>query len=108
MPDDEVEAAQKLLPAWFVQRMMTDEWTFGLLLATGQVLVINRIASVHQAADGSIWLDVEMREKREDSWLEPELGKMPSNLNYLLAPTERNDASINAAHVVAAFELAST
>jgi hypothetical protein len=33
---------------------------------------------------------------------------VPSNLNYLLAPTERNDASINAAHVVAAFELAST
>jgi hypothetical protein len=88
--------------------MMTDEWTFGLLLATGHVLVIDNISSVHQAADGSIWLDVRMHQKEKDRRLEPELGETPSNLNYLLAPTERNDASINAAHVMAAFELAST
>jgi hypothetical protein len=40
MASDDVEAAEKLLPAWFVPRMMTDEWVFGLLLVTGQVLAI--------------------------------------------------------------------
>jgi hypothetical protein len=35
MRDNEVRQAKKLLPAWFVPRMMEDEWVFGLLLVTG-------------------------------------------------------------------------
>lgn len=69
-------------------------------------MVIEHISNVHQAANGSIWLDVKMREKA--AWLESELGDSPSRLTYLAAPTERASASVNAAHVVAAFELAST
>ena len=30
-----------LLPAWFTERMMHDDWTFGLLLANGHTLVID-------------------------------------------------------------------
>jgi hypothetical protein len=108
MHNDEVEQAAKLLPAWFVPRMMQDEWVFGLLLITGQVLVIYNLSAVHQAADGTIWLDVQMEEKEKGRALEPELGDTPSRLNYLFSPTKRTTASINAAHVVAAFELAST
>jgi len=104
--EEKINEATRLLPAWFVSRMMTDDWTFGLLLSTGQVMVVNYISEVHQAADGSIWIDVKMGEKAE--WHEPELGNTPSGMSYLSTPTKRDTASVNAAHVVAAFELAST
>ena len=95
-----VKAAEKLLPAWFVPRMMTDEWTFGLLLTTGQILVIRHLSRVRQAADGTIWLDVKMRPRERESTLETR-----SSLNYLFAPSEELDASVSAAHVMVAFEL---
>lgn len=107
MPDGDIDAAEKLLPAWFIRRMMTDRWTYGLMLTSGHVMVIDRISSIRQAADGTIWLDVEMQQKKKDLRLEPELREIPSNFKYLLSPTERNLASINAAHIIAAFELAS-
>jgi hypothetical protein len=99
IPDEVLETALKLLPAWFVPRMMDDEWTFGLLLVTGHVLVIHHIDAVHEAANRTIWLDVRMCTV---------VGGPIAPLNYLFAPTERTMASVNAAHVVAAFELASS
>lgn len=96
--DPNVRLAQKLLPSWFVTRMMTDEWYFGLLLTTGHVVAINHINKVQQAADGSIWIDVEMDihpPSRDD-------------LRIFGAPVDRPTATINAAHVVWAFELADT
>jgi hypothetical protein len=43
---DRVARAERLLPAWFVPRMMTDWWHFGLLLVTGQVIAIRGIREV--------------------------------------------------------------
>lgn len=100
---EQIQKAASILPAWFVPRMMSDSWSFGLMLTTGQVMCISRIEDVHQGADGSIWLDVMM---------------LPDNfgsqhvyeriLEPMIAPTHRLEASVNAAHVVAAFELADT
>ena len=39
---EQITKAQRLLPAWFVPRMMTDCWSFGLLLETGHLLVIEQ------------------------------------------------------------------
>jgi hypothetical protein len=97
-PDDERRAALDLLPAWFVGRMMDDTWLFGLLLSNGQTLPIQHIEAVHRAADGSLWLDVLMAER----------GSVLTPGKYLYAPTSRLHASVNAAYVVAAFELADT
>lgn len=95
--------ASALLPAWFIPRMMTDEWSFGLLMTTGVIMAISCIDSVNQAADGSIWLDVRMWGS-DHLWVELHRKTMP----LMAAPTKRLQASINAAHVIAAFELADT
>lgn len=101
--DMEVEKQIALLPAWFVQRMMCDEWTFGLLLTTGDVLVISSIAHVHQDAAGHLWLDVNVTDP------EPYLTTIGSaGRGVLYCPTTRTTMSINAAQVVAAFEVCDT
>lgn len=97
---DDVRAAIELLPAWFTSRMMTDNWTFGLLTDTGITVSIATILGVHQAADGQLWIDVELSDARS-IWEHPQL-------NILKAPTSRTQASIAVNHIVAAFELADT
>lgn len=92
-----------LLPAWFCDRMFNDQWAFGLLLVTGEVLGISTITGVTRDANGGLWLDVEMLGKDADDWLPDFYGKA-----VMTAPTKRLEASINAAHVVCAFELADT
>ena len=93
-----VEEATKLLPAWFIPRMMEDVWSFGLLMTTGVTIAIQQIRSVHQAADGSIWIDVILSD-----------GDDPFDASgKFVAPTSRLEASINTSHIVAAFELADT
>ncbi len=85
---------------WFVVRMTTDSWTFGLLLTTGTVAVITSITGIHEHA-GIVWVDVELVEKTDFSHnFEP--------LHLLFAPTSRSTASIRADAIVAAFELADT
>jgi hypothetical protein len=99
--EDHINRAARLLPAWFVPRMMNDVWAFGLLLTTGQILRITEILDVIQAADSSLWIDVTMDDTPAgtDFW-----GKQ----NHLYAPTSRVKASVNVAQIVAAFELADT
>lgn len=93
------QSEKQLLPAWFAERMMEDSWTFGLLTTTGVVICIQRIISINQATDGSIWLDVELTPDDVDPVAE---------LAMLCSPTSRTKASINSSHVVAAFELSDT
>jgi hypothetical protein len=100
--DADVARATKLLPAWFVPRMMTDTWFFGLLLVTGEVAMIDTIHRVHQDAAGGLWLDVGMLESNQLST------EVVDGRSVLWSPTSRHTATINAAHVVAAFELADT
>jgi hypothetical protein len=90
-----------LLPAWFTERMLNDQWYFGLLLVTGEVIGIHCIRSVIQAGDGSIWIDAEMFEEDEG-------GHEAFGRKVRTAPTKRCAISINANQVVAAFELADT
>ncbi len=100
MTEEELKQACDVLPAWFVPRMADDEWTFCLLLSTGQGLIISSISSVNRATDGSIWLDVNMIDRT--TWGE----KLP--FQKIEAPTSRKTASVNASHIVAAFEIADT
>ena len=98
IPDD-VKKAEWLLPAWLTTRMMMDNWTFGLLTDTGITIVITRINRVTKAADGGLWLDVELAEHEPINGL-----PRPS----FLSPTSRTEASIAVRHIVAGFELADT
>jgi hypothetical protein len=96
-----IEAARKLLPGWFIVRMMSDSWYFGLLTTNNKILGIQCIDEVYQAADGSIWMDVTLLDTnllRQDTILQ----------EVIIAPTSRTRASINVSHVIAAFELEDT
>ena len=88
---------RQLLPAWFTERMMTDSGTFGLLLVTSRVLVIERIEAIRPGAADSLWLDVTLR-----------AGAPPPGWHFraLTSPTRRRQATVNAAHVVAVLEQA--
>jgi hypothetical protein len=93
-----IAEAESLLPLWFVPRMMTEEWVYGLMMSWGNVVAVERIQAVHRAADGSLWLDVTLA-PADDCWggnYDP---------NVFGAPSSRRRASINVAHVAAAFEL---
>ncbi|CAN5729743.1 hypothetical protein BH23CYA1_BH23CYA1_00930 [soil metagenome] len=90
---------KEILPVWFTERMMGDEWSFGLMTTTGVVICINSISSISQAADGSIWLDVDLM---------PDEVTPVSGMTMFCAPTSRTKASLNASHIIAAFELADT
>jgi hypothetical protein len=85
-----------ILPAWFTERMTTDSWYFGRVMSNGDVLAVRTITAIHEARDGSLWIDVRLQDHRLDHW--PDY--------VVVAPTSRTMASINAAHVVYAFELA--
>lgn len=95
--DREMAVAEHMLPAWFVGRMMSDEWYFGLMLTNGTTIGITHIDAVRLDAAGELWIDVRM--------LDPKLGPA---VRVMKAPTSRLEASIQVRHIVAAFEIADT
>lgn len=97
---DSIEEATKVLPAWFVPRMMGDEWFFGLVMSDGSVLGISNIQAVYRDAAGKLWLDVRMLEN------DVVLHSAPWNLRF--APTSRVEASVSVDHIMYAIELADT
>lgn len=97
---DEYMRAVKLLPAWFIPRMMQDDWYFALIMVNGDAVHCSRICDVSLAANGEIWLDVEL------------LRDVPhlaiDERRNVFALTTRCYASLNAAHVMVALETADT
>jgi len=89
------ERAAAILPAWFVSRMMGDTWSFALLTTDRTAILISTIMNVRQAADGSIWLDVELLESDEWKFWQNNLCAM--GYQILTAPTSRTSARVNAA-----------
>lgn len=92
------DAVANALPAWFVHHMMdTGGGGFALMLTSGLTMAVERIDRIHKAADGTLWLDI---------ILDP----APSYASDRIAGTfyakaSNQWASINASHVVAAYEL---
>lgn len=85
----------EVLPTWYVKRMSTDEWGFGLLLTSSDVLAITRIEGI--STDGK-WLEVSMMER----------GSGPQTVNgveVVYAPTDRLRASVRIDTIAAAFEI---
>ena len=89
----------ELMP-WWLGRMSHDSWSFGLLMVTNQMICIDRINRIWRDTRGTMWLDVTLLKTAP-------LAAMKLKWPYpcFLAPTSRLDATINADHVVAAFEL---
>src|SRR3954469_13853124 len=100
--DDPADTA--LLPAWFAGRMIgAERGSFGLLLATGDVLRVTSITAVHLGSDGTILLDLRLDhagvpEGADQAW---------RTKHYVGAPVPgAAAATINFAQVVAVVEFA--
>jgi hypothetical protein len=103
----QIAKASKLLPAWFTRRMMSDTWYFGLLLDCGYVVGISCILDIRQDAAGALWIDFETLENPRGCVQ----GHLPAELMDRMTGTVaegRNEMTIQASKIVAAFELAYT
>lgn len=105
MKDEELSTGAHLLPGWFVPRMMTDVWSFAFVMVDGTVVHLTHVERVDRAADGSLWLTVALADARAiaDGFKTNESGH-----DDFCAPTSRSQASINAAHIMIAYETADT
>jgi hypothetical protein len=98
--EEKVKKAVELLPAWFVARMMNDEWRFGLFLGGGFWVAIARIVDVKKDASGDIWIDA-LGLEEEEGLVIKESGGMPA----VQVAKGRRMLSLNAKHVALAVEL---
>ena len=98
--EEKVKKAVELLPAWFVARMMNDEWRFGLFLGGGFWVAIARIVDVKQDASGDIWIEA-LGLEEEEGLVIKEAGGMPA----VQVAKGRRMLSLNAKHVALAVEL---
>ena len=90
-------------PSWFVDRMMSDEWWFGLVTNQGQIIAINKINSI---SDDGKWLEVRLLTIKE---LKNIVTPIEHNIQYLSAVADdRITASVLVSNIVMAFELASS
>ena len=91
------DAAEGALPAWFIPRMMDNSTgAYCLMLSTGLVMAVQRIDRLHRASDGGLWLDVELAERPAYA------SERKAGIFY--AQSHGQEATVNASHVVTAFE----
>ncbi len=96
-PDDAI----KQFPAWLGTRMVGLRGTFGLLLASGDVMRVTSIVAVHQSSSGIVLLDVRL----DQSGLPEGVDTAWRPKHYLGAPVPAATmATVNLSHVVAAVE----
>ena len=84
---------------WFVPRMMTDEWCFGLLVSDSLALAVTSITAIRRHG-GIVWLDVDLATEAHTEV------QLADGLRLMFAPfPDRVAASVRADAVIAAFEL---
>ena len=92
--------ARELLPSWFTDRLAGEPARFSFLLDTRHVLVVDAVTGVRQAANGDVWIDVELVVPfRKDGF---PWGHFPVVKTF---GAERTPCSINAARIVAVVEV---
>ena len=95
------DEAMKLFPAWIGTRMVGLRGTFGLLLASGDVMRVTSIVSVHQSSSGIVLLDVLLDQSGPPEGVDTAWRAK----HFLGTPVPAATmATVNLAHVVAAVE----
>tara|TARA_R110000868_G_scaffold108548_1_gene296180 strand:+ start:698 stop:1006 length:309 start_codon:yes stop_codon:yes gene_type:complete len=97
---EDPDEAGRILPAWFVSRMMTDEWQFAFVLSDGTQLALTRIDWVVRDSTGRIWLDVRL--------MAPRYRESHTGWNLTYAPTARVRSSVSVDHIMYAIEIGDT
>ena len=95
--------AETLLPSWLGRHLVAMHGRFGVLLATGDVIRITSISSVHHSSDGVILLDVLL----DSAGVPDGIDLAWRSKHFLGAPVPgATTATINLAHIVAVVEFA--
>lgn len=95
------DSVAQLLPAWLGRRMIGLRGSFGLLLATGDVLRVTSVRAAFQSSDGGVLLDVHL----DHAGVPDGVDLAWRSKHFLGAPVpEAALATVNLAHVVAAVE----
>ncbi|NQZ03497.1 hypothetical protein [Idiomarina sp.] len=86
--------AAEILPAWYTERMMMDQWYFGLVTTDGHTIAIGNIAAI---SDDGKWMDVELLTSDE----------VPENDTKFITAVadDRRSASIQIEKVIMAYEI---
>ena len=86
--------AAEILPAWYTERMIMDQWYFGLVTTDGQTIAIGNIAAI---SDDGKWMDVELLTSDE----------VPENDTKFITAVadDRRSASIQIEKVIMAYEI---
>ena len=82
---------------WLTERMMNDEWYFGLVDIQGRVWCVTSINSVGDTG----WADVNFMEQEDAK-------SMIGHWSLVGSPTDQTSGSLNLNNIVAAFEIANT
>lgn len=91
----DVGAALEVLPAWYTERMMLDEWYFGLRTTDGNVIAISQITAI---SDDGKWMNVRLLTADEA----PEA----KGVTFITAVADdRRAASIQIEKIVMAYDL---
>ncbi|NES04587.1 MAG: hypothetical protein F6K22_18190 [Okeania sp. SIO2F4] len=108
----DVDIALSLLPVWFIDRMMTDIWEFGLLLTTGQMIIIESINAVSIDVNQELWIEVSLQSENlfDDDDAQHFYGHLYTENKKIIRGTDsqRSKANIKVSHIVAAFDVRSS
>ena len=100
---DEPGKMAEILPAWFVERMSKDYWSFGLVMDNDLVFPIRRISKI---SDDGRWLEVELMEQGDEIHTFPNSPVADMTLMYGLEG--RTTATVQVSRIVGALDLANT
>jgi hypothetical protein len=94
MIDDAGEALE-ILPAWYTERMMNDQWQFGLLTTSGVTIAISNIEAM---SDDGKWMDVSLLTDDEVPNIK--------GVNFVTAiADDRRQASIQISEILMAYDI---
>lgn len=91
----EAGKATEILPAWYTERMMMDQWYFGLVTTDGHTIAINNITAI---SDDGKWMDVDLLTSDE----------VPdkTDITFITAiADDRRSASIQIDKIIMAYEI---
>ena len=86
--------AAEILPAWYTERMMMDQWYFGLVTTDGHTIAIGNITAI---SDDGKWMDVDLLTSDE----------VPENDTKFITAVadDRRSASIQIGKIIMAYEI---
>jgi hypothetical protein len=92
---NEAGKAAEILPAWYTQRMMMDQWYFGLVTTDGHTIAMGNITAF---SDDGKWMDVELLTSDEVP--------QKTETKFITAVADdRRSASIQIEKIIMAYEI---